>query len=318
MGRGFRNGSVVGETANRFTREFGAELVFPSIWRVFQAPKWMGEKVKHSIEPRAMFRKVAGVQGFDRIVRFDEMDIVANTTELEVMVTNRLWSKQKSGFVHDVLSWELSQRRFFDTDFGGAVVTGQRNVVQSTTQMTAYTFLDRPRHYSPVVSVLRGSPKPSFGLEWRADYDPLRGKLVNSSVTADARIKEIYFFSLGHNRIACIPLLPGVEGAADPCVGTPAQGTVLTPPSNQLRGMVGFGQDNRRGWNAGFFAAYDYRTRALTLANSQITYNTSCCAYQFQYRRLGFGSRNENQFRVAFVIANIGSFGTLRRQDRLF
>jgi LPS-assembly protein len=37
-----------------------------------------------------------------------------------------------------------------------------------------------------------------------------------------------------------------------------------------------------------------------------------------QFRRLGFGIRNENQFRVAFAVANIGSFGTLRRQERLF
>ena len=30
------------------------------------------------------------------------------------------------------------------------------------------------------------------------------------------------------------------------------------------------------------------------------------------------GNRNENQFRVAFAVANIGSFGTLRRQERIF
>lgn len=317
-GSSFRDGQVTGDNYNRLTREFGAELILPTLWRIFTPPKWMGDKMKHSIETRASFRKVAGVQDFQKIVRFDEMDIVANTTELEVQVANRLWSKQKNGSIHDVLSWELSQRRFFDPDFGGAVVAGQRNVLESTTQMTAYTFLDQPRNYSPIVSVLRGSPRPGFGAEWRADYDPLRGKLVNTGVTVDARLRDIYFFSIGHNRVACIPLAPQLEGAPNPCVGTPAQGTVLTPPSNQLRGMVGIGQDNRRGWNAGFFAAYDYRTQSLTLANTQLTYNTTCCAYQFQYRRLGFGTRNENQFRVAFVIANIGSFGTLRRQDRLF
>jgi LPS-assembly protein len=37
-----------------------------------------------------------------------------------------------------------------------------------------------------------------------------------------------------------------------------------------------------------------------------------------QYRRFGFATRNENQFRVAFAIANIGSFGTLKKQERLF
>ena len=49
-----------------------------------------------------------------------------------------------------------------------------------------------------------------------------------------------------------------------------------------------------------------------------MSYNTGCCGISFQYRRFNFGTRNENQFRAAFVIANIGSFGTLRRQERIF
>jgi LPS-assembly protein len=51
----------------------------------------------------------------------------------------------------------------------------------------------------------------------------------------------------------------------------------------------------------------------------QVGYNGSCCGFQFEYRRLALGViRNENQFRVAFVIANIGSFGTVKRQDKIF
>ena len=109
-----------------------------------------------------------------------------------------------------------------------------------------------------------------------------------------------------------------LNGGADPCQGTPQAGTVLSPPSNQIRGMVGIGQENRRGWNMGSMFIYDYRIGVMQFANTQVTYNTSCCAYSVQYRRFSFGTRNENQFRAAFVIANIGSFGTLRRQERLF
>jgi len=56
----------------------------------------------------------------------------------------------------------------------------------------------------------------------------------------------------------------------------------------------------------------------MQFANTQITYNTECCAFSGQYRRFNFGTRNENQYRFALVVANIGSFGTLRRQERLF
>jgi hypothetical protein len=35
-------------------------------------------------------------------------------------------------------------------------------------------------------------------------------------------------------------------------------------------------------------------------------------------QRLAFGTRNENTWRFPFLFANFGSFGTLRRQERLF
>jgi LPS-assembly protein len=38
-----------------------------------------------------------------------------------------------------------------------------------------------------------------------------------------------------------------------------------------------------------------------------------------EYRRIALGQvRTENQFRVAFIIANIGTFGNLRRQERIY
>ena len=70
--------------------------------------------------------------------------------------------------------------------------------------------------------------------------------------------------------------------------------------------------------NAATRAAYDYRIRQLQYVSSQVTRNWDCCGLSVQYRRFDFGTRQENQFRVAFAIANIGSFGTLRRQERLF
>jgi LPS-assembly protein len=50
-----------------------------------------------------------------------------------------------------------------------------------------------------------------------------------------------------------------------------------------------------------------------------LNYNGGCCGLAVEYRRVDLGVvRTENQFRVAFVIANIGTFGNLRRMDRVF
>ncbi|MDX2151528.1 MAG: LPS assembly protein LptD [Bryobacteraceae bacterium] len=319
-GSSFRGGLIAGDNIRRSSREFTLEIIPPSLARVVTPPKWMGAKLKHVIEPRAEFRYVTGVQRLEDLIRFDEIDVISNTNQLEYSLTNRLYSKRRGGEVYEMLSWTLAQRRYFDPDFGGAIQRDQRNVVAGQIGLTAFAFLDRPRSYSPIVSSLRMMPIPTLGIEWRADYDPLRGKLTNSSITVDGRIQQNYLVSIGHTQVHCIALPPAagfVEGDPDRCRGGSA-GQLLSPPANQLRWLVGFGQESKRGWNGGFFGVYDYRVSQFQFGNTQITYNTDCCAFSVQYRRFAIGQRNENQFRFAFAVANLGSFGTLRRQERLF
>jgi len=309
---------VSGDGINRVTREVGADLMLPALVRIFDAPRWLGGRVKHSIEPRASFRTVAGADRFDRLIRFDELELVSDTAEAEYSLTQRLWRKGRNNVVRDLLTWEVRQKRFFDPDFGGAVQAGRRNVVASAAELTGFAFLDRPRRTSPVVSVLRAQPRDAFALEWRADYDSLRGRITNTSLTVDTRSSN-YFLSFGHTKVTCVPLsdVEALEREAF-CKSAPS-GQVLSPPSNQFRGTLGIGNENRRGWNAGVYGVYDYSIGVLQYVNTQLTYNTECCAFSGQYRRFNFGARSgENQFRLALVIANIGSFGTLKRQERLF
>ncbi|MEO7142985.1 MAG: putative LPS assembly protein LptD, partial [Bryobacteraceae bacterium] len=51
-GSSFQNGSVVGANILRGSRQVDVDLILPSLERTFKAPKWMGDKVKHVIEPR--------------------------------------------------------------------------------------------------------------------------------------------------------------------------------------------------------------------------------------------------------------------------
>lgn len=290
---------INGQNLLRDSNEVSVDLIAPSLQRIFTIRdwKWLGDKVKHVIEPRLRFRHVAGITDFNRIIRFDEIELLSNTTEAEVSITNRFYTKRKDGQVWEALSWFVAQQRYFDPTFGGALLEGRRNVVASQLRLTPFAFLDRPRDYSPVVSVLRTQPTPGTGIEWRADYDPLRQRLVNSSITADSRVGK-YFVSLGHTQLR--------------------SATQLSPNTNQFRSFVGYGQENQRGWSTGFLLMYDFREGVMQFANTQVTYNTDCCGFSIQYRRFSFGTRNENQFRVAFAVANIGSFGTLRRQERMF
>lgn len=295
-GSSILDGLVRGQDVLRSARELHVELLPPSLARIYKAPKWLGgNKMKHVIEPRVDYSFVDGINNFNRIIRFDENDLMSDTNEVVLSVANRLFVKDKDGNVNEVLSWEVSQARYFDPTFGGAVIPGQRNVVQSSIDLDGFAFLNGPRNYSPVVSVLRVQHK--IGLEWRVDYDPLLRKVSNSALTADVRFSK-YIISLGHNQVR-----------TDPAV---------SPPSNQIRGLFGIGNGTRKGWNTAFSAYYDYRRGVMAFATTQVTYNTDCCGISLEYRRFNIGIRDDTQYRVAFALSNIGTFGTLKKQERIF
>jgi len=284
------------------SRQFTLDIVPPSLARVFQTPSWLGKQMKHVIEPRAEFRYVGGIGSEAlRVIRFDDADLMTDTKELELSITNRLYVKRKDDGVDEILSWKISQVRYFDPTFGGAVVDGQRNVIWSTISLTPFAFLDGPRSYSPVISQVRFQKK--IGIDWETDYDPLHSAVVANVVNADYRW-EHYFVSIGQAQVRDDPPDSPV--------------TILTPTSGQFRGVIGYGDSNRRGLNAAMSFYYDYKMGALEYLAAQTGYNTNCCGINIQYRRLDFGGRDETQILGSFGIANIGSFGTLKRQERLF
>jgi len=210
-------------------------------------------------------------------------------------LTNRLYVKDKNGNVSQELSWEVAQSRYFDPTFGGAVVPGQRNVVTSALELDGFAFLNGPRNYSPVVSTLRFQQR--IGVEWRLSYDPLLKQVTSSTFSTDVRFSK-YFISAGHSDVRTDP--------------------VLSPNSNQIRGTFGIGNQNRKGWNAAFSTYYDYKLGVMDFSTIEVTYNTDCCGISVEYRRFNVGSRDDTQYRVAFAVSNVGSFGTLRKQERIF
>ncbi len=292
-------GSVIGENLYRTAGEVSFDIVPPSLERTFNGPKWLGEKLKHVIEPRLRYRYTRGIDDFDAVVRFDYRDIMNNTNEGEISLTQRLFAKAADGSTREILSLELWQRRYFDPEFGGAVIPGQRNILRSAIDLTPFAFVGEPRNYSPVVMSLRTYPNWRTGLQWRTDYDPLRQKVVNSSATVSYRFNQLIQAIVGHNAVRAP--------------------TTISPPSNQLTARVYIGDFNRRGWNVAVDNIYDYRQQLFIYTASQLSYNTDCCGFGVEFRRFAIGpTRTENQFRVSFSIANIGSFGTLRPPEHLF
>ena len=285
---------VLGTNIFRSARDFSVELIFPSVARIFNQKTVFGDKLKHVIEPRATYRYVTGIgTDFNRFIRFDETDLLSNTNEVEYSLTNRVYSKRGDS-VREIFTWELAQKRYFDPTFGGALIAGQRNVFASTAGLSAYAFLVGPRSSSPVVSLLRTNPVGGLGIQWQADYDPHAHGIVDSAFSLDYRWQK-YVIYAGNNEVHTDPR--------------------LTPAANQFRFGAGWGDGNRRGWNGRAEFLYDYREGSVQYTTAQVTYNTDCCGLSVQYRRNGING--ESQVRIAFAVANIATFGTLRK-ERMF
>jgi LPS-assembly protein len=296
-GASFVNGLVSDHSLLRSDREVRIDLIPPSLEKIYQSPKWLGGvKVKHVIEPRVEYHFVDGIDDFTRIIRFDEDDLMSDSDTLTLSLANRFFVKDKDGNVSEVFSVEVAQSRYFNPTFGGAVIPGQYNVVQDSEELDGFTFLNGPRAYSPIVSALRF--QHVVGFEWRVDYDPLLGRITNTTFNGNVRLANKYLFGVGHSEINNFP--------------------DVVPPSDQINVLFAIGNQTRKGWNAAVNAFYDLHYHVLEFGTTEVTYNTDCCGISAEYRRYNFGIRDDTQYRVSFTIANIGSFGNMRKQERIY
>jgi LPS-assembly protein len=82
---------------------------------------------------------------------------------------------------------------------------------------------------------------------------------------------------------------------------------------------LGYGGLNRKGFSAASSFGYDAEIGQLQFATAQTTYNWNCCGMTLEYRRYSIATvREENLFRFTFTLANIGSFGNLKKYERLY
>jgi len=274
------------------------------------------------------------------VLHFDERDILSNTHEVEYGLVTRLYAKPSPGRaqecespmtgiavgaaapeqlvpwqhvsnldnqpcttspeVREVATWEVAQKYFLDPNFDGALVPGQRNVFTTTEDLTGIAFATEPRHLSPIVSRLRVATSSHTDTEWDLDYDFQLGRINESTLLVN--------YNLGSFTV----------GGGDAFLRVPQPNTIPLK-YQQFRVALGYGGLTRRGFSAASSFGFDSEARQLQFATGQTTYNWDCCGVTLEYRRYAIANvRNENLFRFTFSLANIGSFGNLRRQERLY
>jgi LPS-assembly protein len=291
-------GEVSGDSITRNTGEFEVDLRPPTLERYFERPATR-HRYKHTIEPLITYRYVTGVNDFADFIRFDSNATLTDTNQVEYGITQHLYVKQGDGQPVDFLSWRLVQDHYFDPTFGGALISGQRNVFQALDQITPFAFASTPRNWSPIVSDLKLTPGGRYDAEFILEYDPQLKKVSTIGTLIKVKPYKELYATVADFRLQ----------------GDPA----VQPPSHQIRGNIGYGDLVRKGLNVSAGVSYDILTNTLLNQFVQVSYNGGCCGLSAEYGRFNLATvRSENQFRFGLVLANIGTFGNLRRPEKIF
>lgn len=281
---------------------------------------------RHVIEPYLVYRKISGINDFDRIIRFDYIDAVADTNEIEFGVANRFFTKRSTENVSDgkvsasnsenspplssqpyeALTITLRGKYFFDPFFGGALVTNRRNQFYPLNTLTGFVYGGVPRRFSPVNIDARYRPRRDLFADVRTDIDT-NGHGIRALSTTFGLKKKIYEIFQSFYYTRAIEVSPELADPRGFEAGT-VRGSQWSPAAflgNRDRGFYG---------GASFF--FDFQKRpgrgdsSLISSTMTLGHAWDCCAFAAQFSTFNVGLRKENRLVFSFRLNGIGSFGT--------
>lgn len=308
--------------------EFELDLRPPALARNFRRSDG-SVRFRHVIEPYLIYRRITGINDFDRIIRFDYVDAIANTNEIEFGLTNRFFTRRSTESVgtkagrqarekkaslatqpYEALTITLRGKYFFDRFFGGALIPGQRNQFYPIDTFSAFSYGAVPRRFSPLHVDVRYRPTQNTYADFRSDLDTRGGGLRAMAATVGiTRASLIEAFSTFYYTRA-VELVPSLRQFANAQGAEPGtlRGSQWSPSiflGNRERGLFG-----------GVSLFFDFQkhpfagNRSLISSTTTIGYTWKCCAVTAQNYTFNVGLRNENRLVFAFRLNGIGTFGT--------
>jgi len=318
--------SVLSRNLTRGYGEFELDVRPPAFAKDFYRKK--GFSFRHLIEPYVIYRKISGINEFDRLIRFDYNDAIADTNEIEFGISNRFFTRRSTENVggeaaralaetkgslstqpYEVLTVTLRGKYFFDPFFGGALKPGRRNQFYPINTLSGFSYGGIPRRFSPLNIETRYRPTSDIFVDLRTDLDTRDGGLRSISTTFGINKPLIQAFQSFYYTRA-IELVPSLAQFADARGNEPGtlRGSQWSPSiflGNRERGLFG---------GTSFF--FDFQTRPdrgnSSLISSTVTlgYTWDCCAVTVQNYTFNVGVRKENRVVFSFRLNGIGTFGT--------
>ena len=316
---------ILGRDVTRTYGEFELDVRPPAIARNYRR----GDKFlfRHVIEPYVIYRKIGGINNFARIIRFDYTDAIADTSEIEYGLTNRIFTRRSTENVsgrtpspnnaqkapltsqpYEVFSLTVRGKYFFDRYFGGALVPGQRNQFYPINTFSGFSYGGVPRRFSPLNIEARYRPRNELFFDVRTDFDVQRAGLRNLATSFGIRRPLVQAFQTFYYTRA-LRLAPSLQQFADARGREPGtlKGAQWSPSiflGNTGHGLFG---------GAAFF--FDFQNRpgknnALVSSVWTLGYTWDCCSVTVQDFSYNVGLRRENRVVFSFRLNGIGTFGT--------
>lgn len=284
---------------------------------------------RHLIEPYITYRRIVGVNNFDRVIRFDYVDAVADTNEIEFGISNRFFTQRSTENVssaavkatrtgkriptstqpYEAFSITVRGKYFFDRFFGGALIPGRRNQFYPINTLSGFSYGGVPRGFSPLNIEARYRPRADVFIDTRTDLDTRGGGIRALSATFGINRPLVQAFQTFYYTRA-IDLVPSLAQYADARGKEPG-----TLRGSQWSPSIFLG-DRERGLFGGASFFFDYQARpgkgnsSLISSTSTVGYSWDCCAVTTQYSTFNVGVRQEKSLLFGFRLNGIGTFGT--------
>lgn len=307
--------------------EFELDLRPPALARNFRrgdGSVWF----RHVIEPYLIYRRTAGIVNFDRLLRFDYTDAIADTNEIEYGISNRFYTKRATENVgrkaariarekkslatqpYEALTITIRGKYFFDPYFGGALIPGRRNQFYPIDTFSGFTYGAVPRKFSPLNINVRYRPSQDLFADYRVDLDTKGGGMRAMAATFGMSRPLVQAFSTFYytRAVNLVPSLQQYANAAGREPGT-LRGSQWSPSlflGNQEQGLFG-----------GLSLFFDFQkhpfagsNRSLISSTATIGHAWKCCMVTAQFFSFNVGLRDEHRVVFAFRLNGIGTFGT--------
>jgi len=308
--------------------EFELDVRPPALARNFHRSDG-SVRFRHVIEPYVIYRRIAGIDDIDRYLRFDYVDAIADTNEIEYGISNRFYTRRSTETVgqkaeqvargkksplatqpYEALTITIRGKYFFDPLFGGALIPGRRNQFYPIDTFSGFSYGAVPRRFSPLNIDVRYRPSEHLLADFRSDIDTKGGGLRAMSATFGLNRSLVQAFSSFYYTRA-VELVPSLRQFADANGREPGtlRGSQWSPSvfvGNREKGLFG-----------GLSLFFDFQkhsfagsNRALISSTATIGYTWDCCSVTAQQSTWNVGLRNENRVVFAFRLNGIGTFGT--------